>query len=458
MLPTDSVFLSAETRQTPMHVGGLQLFRPPADFPGTREMFSQLIAHDDVAPLFARRPVRSLATAGQWAWQRDRQFDIEYHVRHNSLPKPGRVLELLALCSRLHGTMLDRRRPLWEFHLIEGLADGRFAIYFKIHHALVDGISAQRLLQSVLTPDPAERDVPAPWAQRPAGPPARKPAPPGRGAAGFDLASARSALALAAEAAALPGVAVGTLKRALQDGGGPVSFGAPHTMLNVPISGSRRFAAQSWPLERMRRITAGAGVTVNDVVLAMCSGALRRYLSQLSALPAAPLVSMVPVALRAKRNRDAGNAVGAVMCNLATDLEDPADRLRTIHRSMTQGKQALVEMSPMQIVAMTGLGMSPLLLQGISGYHQLFRPPFNVIISNVPGPRRPLYLNGAELDGLYPLSIPYHGQALNITCTSYHDELAFGLTGCRRTVPHLQRLLNFLDEELTALESAVGLS
>jgi diacylglycerol O-acyltransferase / wax synthase len=145
------------------------------------------------------------------------------------------------------------------------------------------------------------------------------------------------------------------------------------------------------------------------------------------------------------------------MCNLATDLADPAERLSTIRTSMLGGKQALAGMTPLQIVAMTGLGMSPLVLQSLPGYADLFRPPFNVIISNVPGPRSPLYLDGARLDGLYPLSIPYHGQALNITCTSYDREIGFGLTGCRRTVPHLQYLLGYLDDELAALETAVGL-
>src|SRR3954451_16507055 len=167
MLPTDSVFLTAETRQTPMHVGGLQLFQPSADFGDVHQMFGRLMAEQDVAPLFRKRARRSISTAGQWGWEADEQFDLEHHVRHNALPGPSRVLELLALCSRLHGTLLDRRRPLWEFHLIEGLADGRFAIYFKIHHALVDGVSGQRLLQRVLTKDPDARDLPAPWANRP---------------------------------------------------------------------------------------------------------------------------------------------------------------------------------------------------------------------------------------------------------------------------------------------------
>jgi len=451
MPPTDSVFLLAESRQTPMHVGGLQLFRPPADFPGTRELFQRLVSGTEVAPLFRKRPRRTVTSAGQWAWVDDTEFDIEHHVRHNALPAPSRVLELLSLCSRLHGTPLDRRRPLWEFHLIEGLVDGRFAIYFKIHHSLVDGVAAQRLLQSVLTDDPDARELPAPWTVQPHRAASRPDDEQPR-----DLwAPLRGALKLATDAAGLPAALTSTLRRSLNEQSSPVSFGAPRTMFNVPITGARRFAAQSWPLARIRAVSGPAEATVNDVVLAMCSGALRRYLSGLGALPDQPLIAMVPVALESRR--DAGNAVGAVMCNLATQLADPADRLATIRTSMIGGKQALAEMTPLQIVALTGLGMSPLVLQGVPGYAELFRPPFNVIISNVPGPRRPLYLDGARLDGLYPLSIPYHGQALNITCTSYGDELAFGLTGCRRTVPHLQYLLGFLDDELADLERAVGL-
>ncbi len=444
MLPTDSIFLSVESRQTPMHVGGLQLFQPSPDFGDVQSMFARLIRDDDVAPMFTKRATRSWRTAGQWAWEQDEQFDIEHHVRHNALPKPGRVLELLALCSRLHGTLLDRQRPLWELHVIEGLADGRFAVYFKIHHALVDGVSAQRLLQRILTPDPAVRNLPAPWATHPNS--------GGDGAPGRPTTVVREAIELTAEAAGLPSALLRTVNRGLREQSAPVSFSAPRSMFNVPITGSRRFAAQSWPLPRIKRIGESVGGTVNDVVLATCSGALRRYMQSLDALPDEPLIAMVPVALDLSGHPQGANAVGAVMCNLGTHLDDPADRLNAVRQSMLQGKEALTELTPLQIVAMTGIGMSPLVLQGVPGVRGMFRPPFNLIISNVPGPRTPLYLNGARLDGLYPLSIPYHGQALNITCTSYSDALAFGLTGCRRTVPHLQRLLGYLDDELAELE------
>ena len=267
----------------------------------------------------------------------------------------------------------------------------------------------------------------------------------------------RAARDIATDVAGIPAALVRTLNRGLQAQSAPISFAAPRSMFNVPISGSRRFAAQSWPMQRINGIRRRAGCTVNDVVLAACSGALRSYLLSFDALPETSLIAMVPVALKVRdRNRESGNAVGAVMCALGTQLADPLERLRSVRHSMKEGKQALAELTPLQIVAMTGLGMSPLMLQSIPGYAELARPPFNLIISNVPGPRTPLYLNGARLDGIYPLSIPYHGQALNITCASYADELSFGLTGCRRTVPHLQRMLGYLDDEVTALEEAVG--
>jgi diacylglycerol O-acyltransferase len=460
MSPADSIFLMVESREHPMHVGGLQLFAPPdgADAEDVRRMFQQMVGADDVRPLFRRRARRSIATAGLWGWDEDGAFDIEHHVRHTALPRPGRVLELLALCSRLHGNLLDRHRPLWEVSVIEGLADGRYAIYFKIHHALVDGVSALRLVQSSLSEDPGERDMPPPWAARPKPDDDPRDAPP-HGLIDDPAGALRSALSIAAEAAGLPGALVTTVNRGLHDQAAPLSFSAPKTMLNVPITGARRFAAQSWPIDRIRRVAKAGDATLNDVVLAMCSGALRAYLHGLDALPDVPLIAMVPVSLHVDdHNREGGNAVGVVMCNLGTHLADPGDRLAAIHASMADGKAAMSTMSPVQILAMSAIGMSPLALAPLLGVQNMFRPPFNLVISNVPGPRAPLYYNGARLDGVYPLSIPVDGQALNITCTSYSDALAFGLTGCRRSVPHLQRLLGHLDAELDALEHAAGVS
>jgi diacylglycerol O-acyltransferase / wax synthase len=451
MSPTSSLFLLAETREHPMHVGSLQLFVPPdgADALDVRRLFDDAIAKDEVSPLFQKRPRRSITSLGQWGWETDRMFDLEHHVRRNALPQPGRILELLALCSRLHSTLLDRHRPLWEMHLIEGLEDGRYGIYFKVHHSLVDGVSALRLLGRMLSPDAAERDMPPPWAPR-----ERAPRPGGK-----KSSSGQSPLQLLGEAAGMVPALARTVNRALKDQSGAMSLSAPKSMLNVPITGARRFAAQSWPIDRIRAVGKARGATVNDVVLAMCSGALRNYLLSMDALPDAPLIAMVPVSLHGEDSSSTdggGNAVGAVMCNLGTHQDDAGDRLTTVHGSMEEGKEFLRSMSPTQILAMSAIGISPLGLWPLLRLTGSVRPPFNLVISNVPGPRQPMYWNGARLDGLYPLSIPLDGQALNITCTSYSDEIAFGLTGCRRTVPHLQRLLGYLDDELGALEKAVG--
>ncbi|MDP9091866.1 MAG: wax ester/triacylglycerol synthase family O-acyltransferase [Actinomycetota bacterium] len=453
MSPTDAIFLLGESREHPMQVGSLQLFQPPEgmDALDVRTMLDQAIAADEVAPLFRKRARRSITSLGQWGWEQDEEFDLEHHVRRNALPQPGRVLELLALCSRLHSSLLDRHRPLWEMHLIEGLNDGRYAIYTKAHHAMMDGVSALRLLSRMLTDDPELRDMPAPWAPRLR---ARSNA-----AEAGSVNPVRSVVEALGEAAGLVPALVKTLTRGLSEQSGAMSLSAPKTMLNVPITGARRFAAQSWPIERIRQVGKAAEATVNDVVLAMCSGALRSYLLSLDALPDSPLIAMVPVSLHGEDGgEEGGNAVGVVMCNLGTHLDDAARRLETVHASMVEGKQSLNGMSQMQILLMSALGVSPLVILPALRLSGIVRPPFNLVISNVPGPRKPMYWNGARLDGLYPLSIPLDGQALNITCTSYSDEIAFGLTGCRRTVPHLQRLLGDLDDELIALEQAVGIS
>jgi diacylglycerol O-acyltransferase / wax synthase len=463
MDPTSTGFLFAENRNQPMHVGGLQLFRKPegAGRSFLKDMYEGMLTHDQPAPLFLKRPTRSVSTAGQWFWTEDDQFDIEYHVRHSALPKPGRIRELLDLCGRLHSTRLALERPLWEIHLIEGLRDGRVAMYSKMHHALIDGVSSMRLLQSVLSTDPDLRDMPPTWsAEHHSNRPRGGQSEPDDGSSGLPLGALRSALALSAEAAGLPGALVRTLSRGVRNETSALSLYAPRTIINKRITGSRRFAAQDWPLERLQAIGQATGTTLNDVVLAMCSGAMRSYLDELDSLPDTSLVAMVPVGLRAKSSQSAsasgGNAVGAVMVKLGTDRTDPADRLEGIHHSMVTGKEALVSMTPAQILAMTGLGLAPAVLAPMLKLDGITRPPFNLIISNVPGPKQPLYFNGARMEGMYPLSIPIHGMGLNITCTSYAGNLGFGLTGCRRTVPRLQRLLTHLDDELAALEKAVG--
>ncbi|MGL5827314.1 MAG: WS/DGAT/MGAT family O-acyltransferase [Nocardioides sp.] len=463
--PTAVGFLLAENRRMPMHVGGLSLYQLPSDAGRSyiRDLYEVLRRPKphQIAPLFRKHPLRSPRTAGAWVWADDDEFDIDYHVRHSALPKPGRIRELFELVSRLHSQRMAIERPLWEWSLIEGLTGRRIAMYAKVHHSLIDGVGASRFLQSAYSTDPDLRDMPAPWMCRAST--ARK--SPATGAASADepisVAALRQAIGITTEAAGLPGALLDTLRRSLRNEASALALFAPRTILNQPISGSRRFAAQDWPLDRLRAIGKGAGTTVNDVVLAMCSGAMRAYLSEMGELPASSLVAMVPIALRRPRTDTgrAGNAIGSVMVRLGTDLDDPADRLDTVHRSMLEGREAFSSMTPMQVQAMSALGQVPALLPSLLRMADLkmtglLRPAYNLVISNVPGPRSTLYFNGAELLGTYPLSIPIDGMALNITCTSYVDKMAFGLTGCRRTVPHLQRLLTHLDTELGALERA----
>ena len=458
--PLDAMFLIMEAREKPAHVGGLQLYEPPADAPP--DFLGQLYDHaindpNEPRSLFLKRPYKP-GGIGPWAWKPDEKFDLEYHVRHSALPEPGRIRELLALVSRLHGSLLDRNRPLWEAHLIEGLADGRFALYTKVHHALVDGVAAMRLMATSLSEDPDETGMPYPWERRPDAGRGPRPTP----SLGDRL------LAGAGLAADLPGMVAGasyvalrSLVSSFREQAATSPFRAPRTMLNVPITGARRFAAELWPLERVRKAGAPHGATVNDMVLAMSAGALRSYLLEQDALPDTPLIAMVPVSIKAKveGDDDGGNAVGAVLCNLGTHLADPVDRLELIMTSMNRAKQQFEGLTPLQILMLSSLSLAPAAVPILGGsavemLGPVMRPAFNVVISNVPGPRNPLYFNGARLTGSYPVSVLVDGQAMNITATSYAGSLDFGILGCRRNVPHLQRMLGHLEDELAALESA----
>ncbi|RYJ05600.1 MAG: DUF1298 domain-containing protein, partial [Actinomycetales bacterium] len=236
---------------------------------------------------------------------------------------------------------------------------------------------------------------------------------------------------------------------------------APKTILNGPVGGARRFAAQSWEIERIQRVAKSSATTLNDVVLAMVSGALREYLIEQHALPDEPMTAMVPVslALRAEsagKTEATGNSVGVIVVNLATDRENGPTRLEEISYSSRQAKKLLGGLTPMQILAFSALQMAPLALTPVPGFVKYTHPPFNVVISNVPGPSQEMYFNGARLDGMYPVSIVLDGQAVNFTLTSRAGYLDFGIIGCRTSVPHLQRLLTHLENALAELETAWG--
>jgi diacylglycerol O-acyltransferase len=372
------------------------------------------------------------------------------------------VRELLELVSRLHGHTLDRHHPLWEFYLIEGLEGGRFATYTKIHHALYGGVASTRLLTSWLSLDRDARGA-IPWwsAEHPHHDQTKAELAAGGGALGVAAQVTRTAGQTARLAGDLAGFgsSVGKMAaRGLRGHSAGLPYRAPRTMLNTSITGSRRFAAQQWPLKRIKDAGAAHDATVNDVVLAMCAGALRRYLIEQDALPASALTAGVPVSLRSLAAFDgSGNAVGIVPCSLATHLGDPHDRLTEIIASMNAAKAELATQSPLQTQLLTGLiATGSLLATQVPGAADLAPTPVNLIISNVPGPREPLYWDGARMQGMYPLSVPQQGQALNITVASYAGQLNFGLTGCRRRLPHIQHMLTYLEDSLAELETAMA--
>ncbi|WP_024794978.1 WS/DGAT/MGAT family O-acyltransferase [Tomitella biformata] len=466
MSPVDAGFLLIESREHPMHVGGLSLFTPPNGMDPSefaRSLHDAFRGVEDIRPIFRRKPGQLLSSFSPVSWAEDLDVDLEYHVRLLALPKPGRVRELLELASMLHGTLLDRHRPLWEAYVIEGLEDGRVAVFSKTHHALMDGVSAALAWYGSMSPDPAFRDCAPPWQRRAR----RRPAAPAESGGFNPLAGVGAVLRTARDVAGVGPALVGEGLLMLREDAAAQPFQAPPSIFNVPITGARRFAAQSWPKGRVLTVSKGAGVSFNDAVLGICSGALRRYLLELDALPEKPLIAMVPVSLRGigpgglargqgESEPGGGNALGAVLCDLGTDLLDPASRLHRIHESMGQAKAGMDGRTTLQITALSGLNLIGMGLQFFPGASQLAgRPAFNIVISNVPGPAEVQYWNGGRLESSYPASIPMDDLAVNITVISYADTLQFGIVGCRRSVPKLQRLLVHLEDSLAELEDMI---
>ncbi len=446
MTPTDLMFLFSESRGHPANMGLLFLLDPPvgAGPEFVREFYDALVANDEFQPTFRKHPATIGGGIAQLAWAYDEHIDVDHHVRLSALPAPARVRDLFELTSRLHASSFDRDRPLWELHVLEGLADGRFAMYVKLHHILFDGVALLNLVRRTYSVDPSDLGMRAMWSL------------PWVSDQQSDLPSRPASLGK--RVGSIAGLALSTVKlarAALIEQQLTMPFAAPPSMFNVKIGQARQYAAQSWALERIMRVKQAAGVTVNDAVLAMCAGALRYYLIEQEALPDAPLIALVPVSLRPKEGADAGgNMVGSILCNLATHLEDPGRRLETIGASMRASKNVLADQQRVQGLALFAMTtVAPLARSGFLG---AVRPPFNLVISNVPGLPEPMYYRGARVDAGYPLSSVMDGQALNITMVSNSGNLDFGLIACRRGVPSLQRLLGHLESSLKDLEQAVG--
>ncbi len=451
---TDAVWLMLENRERPLHVGGLQLFEYPDDAPADflHQIAEEFRAGTLVKKPFNQRLSKPYSKLGSYSWIEDTQFDLDYHFRHSALPNPGRVRELLSLISRLHSTLPDRHRPLWETHLIEGLEGNRFALYTKIHHSVVDGVAAMNLAMNSFSPDPQVRDLPPPWARS-------------RSDLRIDREhGAREAVDASINKAGSGARTVPGVIKALRDQykqariheAEVVPYQAPPSMLNQAITGSRRFAAQSYSLARIKTVAKALDGTINDVVMAMCSSALRTYLASQNALPDQPLISIVPVSVRPQGEDSTGNAIGFLLCNLATNVGDPDARFGLIQDSMRRGKARLSQLSREQIVNYALALTSPMVLGQLLGFKGDRKPMYNITISNVPGPRETLYWNGCRMTGLYPASLMLDGQALNITMVSYADSMEFGITACRKSLPSVQRLLDYLDDALNELADLAG--
>jgi len=460
----DGAFLHLESPEMPMHVGSLALFDAPPG--GAAAWFEAVKAHVasrmHLVPVFTRKLALMPFDLANPVWIADDDIDLDYHMRYTVLPKPGSMAQMEALCARLHSSLLDRSRPLWEFYVIEGLSDGRVGFYSKVHHAAVDGQAAVAMASAIFDTAPEGRRVKPPRTRRgnryqlgvaellsaaltnqaQQVVQLAKLLPPLAGAA---YTAAKAALAQRRTAANAQAAAPSRIKL------------APPTPFNTSITNQRAFAGVALPLKDVKAIGKAHGASVNDMVLWLCSSALRDYLAEGRELPSKSLVAGVPISLRAEGDASSNNQVSGTVIDLGTQIKDPLQRLATIMagtRAMKAQMGAFGNLIPQDFPS---LG-SPWLLSGLaslygrSGLAHRMRVA-NVTISNVPGPQVPLYMAGAQMAGLYPLSIVVHGVALNITVQSYMGLLCFGLIACRRAMPDVRELAHHLQRAMEALRA-----
>jgi diacylglycerol O-acyltransferase len=461
----DASFLHLETPEMPMHVGSLNIFDLPEGYTGDfyEDVKAHIAGRMHLAEVFEHKLAQIPFELSNPVWVDDNDIDIDYHIRRVVLSKPGTFKQLEQLVGRLHSSLLDRSRPLWEFYVIEGLKTGQPAIYAKVHHAAVDGQAGVALAKAIydLTPEP--RPIKAPRARN-------------RGTQ-YQLGVAELATAAVQNTIQQYVKLFTTLPNALQAiasatmpafaGGQFTQFGmpknwqlGPKTPLNVSITNQRSFAARSVSLSEVKQIAKACGGTVNDVVLAASAAALRRYLNEYNQLPSASLNAAVPVSLREAGNTDLNNQVSMMLVSLATDIADPLERLKTIIESSKAAKNLSGSLKAAIPTDFPSFGAPWImggfaLLFGRSRISDNLPPVANVAISNVPGAPVPLYMAGARLATYYPVSIPAHGVALNITVQSYNGSLDYGFTACRRAVPDVDDLIEYLVEAHKELRQLV---
>lgn len=458
----DASFLYLETPNNHMHVGTLMLAQLPENHRGGyfEAVKAMVVQRLHLAPAYRRRLLPVPFDIDHPIWIEDPDFDLDFHMRHIAVPPPGDFAQLLGQVAQLHSRPLDRSRPLWEFYLIDGLPDRQVAVYAKVHHSAVDGVSGTELLVSLLdlTPEPRKVAPPdKPWRAERAPHEAEL-------LARAALHGVVQPLAMLRRLPKVLGYALNIGRRVLEPGATlpPVPFQAPRTRFNRGITPHRRLAVDTLPLVRIKALKTALGVTVNDIVLALCAGALRRYLADKGELPEKPLIGFCPISVRnGDQKAQQTNRVSGMLVSLATNIADPLARVRAI-RASTADAKALHKALPADLLRDWSLFAAPLVATQaarlyarykIADYH---RPPFNVIISNVPGPGFPLYLAGAEISHIYPVSIPTDGLGMNITVLSYRNGIEFGITADRDAVPDVDRLVALVGPALAELEAAAA--
>ncbi len=458
--PLDAAWTQVESRDTPMHVAALCPFSLPEDAPPDflRTLMAELRSCREFYPPwnYSLRPPGLTHPLPVWVEQEE--IDLEYHVRHLALPRPGGERELGQLIARLHSQPLDLSRPPWEFHLIEGLEGNRFAIYLKMHHSLIDGISGVRLVTRGMSEDPEEsRTLPPFWSVG-LGKPGRRSSKPDAPPLTLDgvLAGVKDVLGAQLRSAPTLAKAFASMLVPPEDAPGEMRlpFAAPRSILNGRVRGQRRVATQQFDIARLKFVAKAANCTLNDVVLALCGGTLRRFLIDEDELPGEPLTAGVPVSFRPADDEGSGNAITFAIATLGTDIEDPVQRLAAVVASTRAAKAHLSSLPREAITQYTVLLMAPSILSMLTPIGGRTRPMFNVTVSNVPGPPKPLYFRGARMEAVYPISLIAHGIGLNITCESYAGNLGFAFVGCRDTLPHLQNMSRYAAEAFTELEAA----
>src|ERR1700730_5587519 len=480
----DASFLYLETPEMPMHVGSMAIFRLPADYNGNFfEEFKAMIASRlHVAPILKARLEKAPLDIDHPSWVEDDQFDIDRHIFRGSLPAPHDRATLERIVGWMHAKLLNRARPLWEFYVFEGMKDNEIGLYSKMHHACIDGGAGAALTNMIYDVTPVPRKIEPPTARAKVGQEPsdiaanlldsyqqlwRQPFDAATAAKGIELPrSGKSDLGsilfdnamFQIENAVKFAGNVPTLLKSVSEVVGMMS---PPTLLNKQISSERSFAGVSISLSRAKAVAKAAGGKLNDVVLAISSGVVRRYLIERGALPTKSMTAAVPISLREEGNTDSNNQVFGMICAIATNVEDPRTRLETIIAQSTKSKEMShpmrALMPQMSNVSMLG---APIMVQILallysrSSLSDVLPPTANITVSNVPGPRQTLYAAGAELLHIFPVSISTHGLALNITVQSYRDQLDFGFIAGANIIPHVEVLCGLVPEEFAALEAA----